>query len=106
MESDHVINEGEADARSFVRPSALSIDAMKSIEDTGQLFFRHADAGISDGEHGLARVFEHADRDAAVPGEFEGVGDQVENDLLPKVMIDEDGRRQQLAADVERDASP
>ncbi len=39
--------------------------------------------------------------DAALEGELEGVGEEVEDDLLPHVPIDVDRLRQRLAGDVE-----
>ncbi len=84
-----------ADGQAQSRPAELSrrshVGLLERFEDDVELFFRDSDAGIGHGEGygrpanaGDAMVARELDveRDAALVGEFEGVGEQILEDLL------------------------
>jgi hypothetical protein len=63
---------------------------MKALEDARQLGLRDADARVAHRELGRVPYRPERDADLAPMGELEGVGHEVEDDLLPHVPIDED----------------
>src|ERR1700739_3344613 len=93
------------DARALLGTAARAIDAVKALEDARQFLGRNAYAGILNDKirHVADRGQTH--RDPAHQRELEGVGEQVEHNLLPHVAINK-GRggpgRRRRALDLER----
>ncbi len=77
----------------------LAVDAMKSFEQLGQLFWRHADARIFHRERGTLRRHAQGELRRLLEGELERIGEQVQDDLLPHLPIDEDRLGQRRAVD-------
>src|SRR4029077_6153681 len=69
---------------------ARSRHAVKAVEQLGELLGGDADAGVADRQDGLPIAAAERHLDLPFEGELEGVGEQVEDDLLPQVAIDED----------------
>src|SRR5262245_50991334 len=88
MEADELLDQREADARALVAAGAGAPDPVEPLEDVRQLFRRDSDAGVPDLELGAVFDGPEADRDLALVRELQGVGDQVQDDLLPHVAVD------------------
>ena len=61
-----------------------------TVQTARQIRFGNSDAGIAHDEHGVGSFGVDCNLDPAVQREFECVGNQVENDLLPHVAVDVD----------------
>ena len=66
------------------------LDPVEALEQPRHLGGGHADAGVRDGHDRLAVPAVDPDRDGAVEGELQRVGEQVEHHLLPHVAVDVD----------------
>ena len=98
------LDQGEADAGAFVDAPARALDAVEAIEDSGQVALANPDAGVPDGElDGLAGPAE-GEGDGALEGEFERVGEEVEDNLLPHFAVHVDGVAERRAIDGEGEA--
>ena len=86
------------------RAAALLLGGEERLEDAVAHAARDARAGVGDPQHGVV-VFE-AGRDADRPGEgvLEGVRDEVEDDLLPHLPVDVEGRVERRAVDLQAQA--
>ena len=72
-----------------MRPATRVLDAMKSLEQARHFFSGNAGAAITDAQLDRVAHLQQADGDLAIEGELEGVGEQVEDNLLPHVAVDE-----------------
>jgi hypothetical protein len=90
VQIDQLLDERQSDAGPFMRAPAGALDAMKPLEDTRQFRFRDARARIADAHHGKAVLLGHIDTDMAFQSKFESVRDEIEDDLLPHLVIDID----------------
>jgi hypothetical protein len=68
-----------------------SLDPVKTLKKPRELVFGDATASIVDRQYCSAVRHSNLHRDATLKRVFEGVGDQVENDLLPHIPINIDG---------------
>ena len=96
MQLDQLLHQREADAAAFVGAAARVLRTRwKRSKRCGSSSRRDADAGVADRQlDAHRRRASAADCDLALEGELEGVGEQVEDDLLPHVAVDVDGLRQ------------
>src|SRR5262245_32261284 len=60
---------------------------MKPLKEAWQFLLWNADAGIADHELGVLILLAEQDVDLADKGKLEGVGEQVEDDLLPHLAV-------------------
>ncbi len=104
VEVHELLHQREPDPRALVGSPLGALHAMKALEEPGHLFFGHADPGVGHLEGDAVAHPLQAERDPAREREFEGVGEQVEHDLLPHVPIDEDLLGQGVEIDLEREA--
>jgi hypothetical protein len=77
---------------------------VEALEDARQLALGDAGAGVAHREHSLPALGADRDRDLAVESELEGVGDEIEDDLLPHVTVDIDRLGKWRAVDDESKA--
>src|SRR5512142_593742 len=99
------MNQGEANARAFERPAPLVLDTMETLEQMRQLFRGNANAGVADDQLracAIAGVI-YANGDRPFESELEGVGQKIEDNLLPHISIDKHLAGEVLALDVETD---
>src|SRR5262245_17491650 len=61
----------------------------------------NAGPGVTHGELDLRATFAQADLDLALESELEGIGDEIENDLLPHLAVDKGRLRQRRTVDRE-----
>src|SRR5579872_5613463 len=91
MQLDQFLHQSQADACSFMRAAAGVRHSMKPLEESRDCFRRYAYSRILNSE--LCKVANpiYADADFSLEGEFESVGDEIQNNLLPHVAINIDG---------------
>ena len=77
---------------------------MEALEDPRRLVLGDADAAVAHPQHRLPTLRGQRHLDAALEGELEGVGDQVEDDLLPHLAVHEDRLDERRRVDGEREA--
>ena len=104
MQLHEFADERQADAAALMAASTRVLDAMKALEHPRQLFGRNARARVAHRQLDGAAGIVDAHRDLAFEGELERVRQQVENDLLPHLVIDVDRIGQRRAIDDEADA--
>jgi hypothetical protein len=100
MQADQVSHQGEADPASLVRAALLPLHTMEALEQQRQVPGRNTHAGVADAELRVTCHRPHAHADAALEGEFEGIGEEVEDDLLPHIPVHIDRLRWRLASDI------
>src|SRR5215472_14958317 len=72
--------------------AASSVEhAMEALEHSRYGFRRYADSGVSHSKFGKITNSLKADGDFALEREFEGIGDKIQDNLLPHIAIDVDG---------------
>src|SRR5579864_5047146 len=91
VQLDQLLHQGQSDARSLMRPAPRVRHSMEPLEQSRYCFRRYAHSRISNSK--LCEVANpiYADADFSFEGEFEGVGDQIQNNLLPHVAINING---------------
>src|SRR5262249_47069004 len=102
MQLDETLGQGQAEAGALEFPGERRIDLAERAEDLVEILASNTDPGVLDGEAEPPRLMGarlQQDR-AAFRGEFEGVRQQVEHDLLQHPFIGPDYR--QVLGDVER----
>lgn len=83
---DELFGNGQAQSGAAVEPCGRAFGLGESVEDTGEFFSRDADARVRHGEAQGARlaglgVVRDADGDFPAVGKFNGVADEVHDDL-------------------------
>src|SRR5271170_6524299 len=75
---DELLDQREANSRSFERSTLLAFDAMKAFEEARQLGFWNSNAGVAHGELGSAPFCRdpHKDSNFTLQRELEGVRDK------------------------------
>src|SRR5215213_4985095 len=79
---------------------------MEALEEVGDLGGGDAGAGVGDRELGVIPGEPQADGDLPLEGELEGVGEEVEEDLLPHLGVDVDLGAEQRAVHLEAEPGP
>ena len=85
---DQFLDQSEADARAFVGAAMGARHAMEALEQLRQFVGRDAGAGVAHGEDEMLVRLTQPHLDFAVESELEGVGEEIEDDLLPHLAID------------------
>ena len=70
------------------RSAARALDAMEAVEDERQRLMRDAGPGVGHDQQEGAGFLAQRHGDAAGEGELEGIGEQVEDDLLPHLAVE------------------
>ena len=89
VDEDDLPGQGQPDPRALLGPGLGPVDLGEAVEDRLEHVGRDADPRVLDGHgHGLVLVLD-VDRDlAALVRELQGVGEQVEDDLLELVRVE------------------
>ena len=91
VQLDQLLHQREPDAGALVGAAARALDPVEALEEARQLGRGDADAGVAHRELDAApSAAPQRDRDLALEGELEGVGEQVQDDLLPHLAVDVD----------------
>src|SRR5215475_6860516 len=87
MQLDQFLDQGEPDSAAFNAAAAGVLDPVKSFEQPRQLLPGNAGAGVAHRHLGrpAVRARPDGDRDLTLECELEGVGQEIEDDLLPHV---------------------
>jgi hypothetical protein len=83
MQLDELVHQGQPDARALLRPTPRALDPVESLEQPGQLVPWDPRARVRDAQLHCVPAAVQPDLDPALEGELEGIGEQVEDDLLP-----------------------
>ena len=88
MQFDQRLGDGQAQPRAVMGLGELAFDLLERPAELLQRVARDADAGILDADHHGAARHAAAHRDAAfLGGELDGVGQQIERDLLERAPV-------------------
>ena len=101
-----LLHQGQADTGALEAAAARTLHAMEALEEPRQLVRRNAGAGIADLQFDRAAVRREPENnlDLSIQSELEGVGEQVQDHLLPHIVIDVDALGERGAAHVESEA--
>src|SRR5690349_1327255 len=102
MQLDEFLNKGEADAGALITAPTRLFDLVEALEYARKLVGRNASTRIRDGDLDGVPGVAHGYCDGAFERELEGVGEQVEDDLLPHLPIDVDQSRERRAINDQR----
>ena len=97
VQPHQLLHQGQPDTAALVGSRSGGLDAVEPLEQPRHLRGRHPDAGVGDGDHGVGVLTCDPHGDGAVEGELQGVGQQVEDHLLPHVAVEVDGFVQRRA---------
>ena len=103
LQADQLLHQRQADAAAFDAAAARALDAMEALEQMRQLYRGYARAGIAHRDLDRLAVDRRpdGDDDFSLEGEFQRIGQKIEDDLLPHVAVDMDGRRQWWTIDTQ-----
>src|SRR5208282_4954968 len=87
VERDQFPHESKADSRAFMGARFCALYSMETFEQTRQLGCGDADSGVGHRELNVVIAPAKCDRDLALESMFEGIGEQVEHDLLPHLPV-------------------
>src|SRR5678815_677928 len=87
---DELVHERKTDAASLVRAAACAFDAVKTLEHLRQLVLGNAAPRVGDPQLHLRIALAERDLDTPLERELEGVGEEIENELLPHLRVDVD----------------
>ena len=96
-----LLHQRQADAGALMRPGAHVLDTVEALEDAGELGRRDPDARVADDERDGRAAVDELDGDAPLERELEGVGKEIEDDLLPHGVIHVDRLETGRAPDLE-----
>ena len=83
VQFDQFLHQGQPDAAPLMRASAGVFDPVKPFEQQRHVLGRDAGAGVPHAQFRGAVGLPYRDGNFALKSKFEGVGQQVEDDLLP-----------------------
>ncbi len=106
VQAHQLAHHRQPDSAALTRSRPRPLHAVEPLEQARQLVGRDAGAGVGDRQLRRAPVGAQPDPDAALEGELHGVGQQVEDDLLPHVPVDVDRLGQRRDVHVVLDAHP
>ena len=90
MQFHQAFDNGETEPGAFVPPLVASSGLEEGLADARQIHLRNADPGICHFEHDERAFTGRFDIDAAATlGKFDGVGEQVQQDLIHRALIGE-----------------
>src|SRR5580693_10090371 len=99
MQFDQFLNQCQADPRAFVRPSSGALDAMEAFEHSLAMLLRDSDARVADTQFHYAVHRLQCEVNLSLERELQGVGEKIQDDLLPHVAIHVYRLREWLACD-------
>src|ERR1700688_4060092 len=104
LEFDQFAHQRETDAGTLERAAARAFHAMEPLKDSRKLLDGNSDAGVGDRDLHLLASISHGHGDASGQREFEGIREQVENNLLPHLTVEIDRVVERRAIDDEFNA--
>src|SRR5690348_3459919 len=102
MQIDQFMNQHKADTATFVAARPLPLDPVEALEYQRQFVLGNPDSGVDDRKLDLSVPDGLRNRQHALEGEFESIGEKVENDFVPHVPIDIDRFGKRRAIDDEQ----
>src|SRR5579872_6399730 len=84
------VDQGQTNSTSFMSSAWHVGDTVESLEQFRDGVRGDADSCVANTKLGHVSNAMDSDRDLALKGEFERVGDQIQNNLLPHIAIDVD----------------
>src|SRR5215469_11556490 len=87
VQFDQLLNECQSDSCAFMSPRAHALDAMKALEHPLALFAGDSHACVADLQFHCAVYSLQCERNLALERELQGVGEQIQDDLLPHVAV-------------------
>ena len=101
MQLGQAAHQGQPDAEAAVRAVEVALALHERLEYAADQVRRHAGAVVGDGEYRLVALLRHAHGDGSARGSvFEGVADEVGDDLLDAGEVRVHPDRRQLAPHV------
>ena len=82
MQSDDVLDYGQAEAGATELARAALVHDVETLEQPGQVLGRDARAGVADLDDRFATVAAEGEFDFSLVGVFDGIVEQVDEDLL------------------------
>ncbi len=79
--------KGESQSGALVLAIEATLDLVEGFEKAGQVFGGDPDAGVGDGKFEAIALGGYVERDGAAIGEFDGVGQEIEQDLFEAAAI-------------------
>ena len=90
VQLDQLLHQRQPDAAALVGAAPCVLDPVEPLEQPGHLLGGDARAGVPHPQLGGRPGLPQRDGDLALEGELEGVGQEVEDDLLPHLPVHED----------------
>ena len=90
---DDLLADGQAEAGALGLVSERVADLLEALEDFGLVGRCDADTGVTDADDQIAALGMSCEGDGAGIGEFDGVGDEIDDDLNEAVLIASDLRQ-------------
>ena len=106
MHLHQFLHQREADSAPLMAPAPSAVDAPEALEKVGQIALGNAGPGIRDGELHMVVLGTDRHPDLAVESGFQGVGNKVENDLLPHVAVHIDRLGKRRAIHLKLESAP
>src|SRR6185437_1410412 len=88
VQFDKLLDERQADTRSFLSSAFGTFHPMKTLEQPRYLVRRDTDAGVANRQDEVVVLHSELYFDRTVQGELEGVGQKIEHDFFPHLAID------------------
>jgi hypothetical protein len=80
MGAEHACCDSETESRATTGATAITFDSIERFEDLGELIFRDAGAGVTNGDTGLLCILPERDDDGALGScVTKGVADDIFN---------------------------
>src|SRR5580692_3705421 len=81
------LNKCQSDPCAFVRPGLDALDAMKALEHPLEMLIGNSHSCVADLQFHYAVRILQCERNLTLERELQGVGEQIQNDLLPHFAI-------------------
>ena len=88
VQADQLPDDRQTDPAALARTRRGPLHPVEALEEAGKLVGGHPGSGVGDRQHRGPLVPAQGDGDPALERELDGVGQQVEDDLLPHVPVD------------------
>lgn len=87
MQADKLAHKRKSDTRPLEASRVMAFHPMKPLENTRKIVRGYSDTRILDDQPDMVCVCRDCDANTACPRIFEGIGDEVEDDLFPHAVI-------------------
>ena len=87
MQFDQFLNECQSDPCAFVSPRVDALDTVKPLEHPVEMLLGNSDSCVTDLQFHYAVHILKCERNLTLERELQGVGEQIQNDLLPHFAI-------------------